>query len=275
MRRFFNFKEELTVKNNIQVFENAEFGKVEVIMLDGKPYFHAAECAKLLGYKDTTNAIKQHCKGVVKHHILTNGGKQRINIIPEGDLYRLIIRSKLPAAVRFEAWVCEIVLPSIRQHGAYITDDVLDQLIENPEAAMKLFAKLKDERARKEALEQYVGKLTPKARYYDIILQCPGAVLATVIAKDYGMSAIKFNKLLHALGVQYRFKTNKTWVLYQEHDNKGYTVSNTYYINGTTHIQMCWTQKGRFWLYEYLKAHGVYPKTEQPTQLQLSEPPIV
>ena len=273
------------MKNNIQVFENAEFGKLEIFMIDGKPYFPATECAKVLGYKNPHKAINDHCPHLTKREVGVQTGVkadgkpayQRVEkaYIPEGDLYRLIIRSKLPAAVRFEKWVMDEVLPTIRQYGAYISDDVLDQLIENPEAAMKLFAKLKDERARKEALEQYVGKLTPKARYYDIILQCPGAVLATVIAKDYGLSAVKFNKLLHALGVQFRYKTNKTWVLYQEHDSKGYTVSNTYYINGTTHIQMCWTQKGRFWLYEYLKSHGVYPKTEQPMQLQLSEPPLV
>ena len=185
----------------------------------------------------------------------------------------LIIRSKLPAAIRFEKWVMDEVLPSIRQHGAYISDDVLDQLIENPEAAARLFTKLKDERAEKEALEEYVEKLTPKARYHDIILSCPGAVLATVIAKDYAMSAAKFNKLLHALGVQYRYKTNPTWYLYQKHEDNGYTNSKTYNINGKSVTHMRWTQKGRFWLYEYLKAHGVYPKAEQPVQLEINEHP--
>ena len=89
------------------------------------------------------------------------------------------------------------------------------------------------------------------------------------------MGCAKFNKLLYALGVQFRYKTNKTWVLYAAHDGKGYTISKTYYIRGTTHIQMCWTQKGRLWLYEYLKAHGVYPKAEQPIQLELSQPLVV
>ena len=261
----------------IQVFENTEFGKIRAIEIDGNPWFVGKDVATTLGYVNPAKALQDHVDedDKLNNKSLLSLGQRGGWIINESGLYSLVLLSKLPTAKKFKRWVTFEVLPSIRQHGAYITDDVLDQLIENPEAAMKLFAKLKDERARKEALEQYVSKLTPKARYYDIILQCPGAVLATVIAKDYGMSAIKFNKLLHALGVQFRYKTNKTWVLYQEHDNKGYTVSNTYYINGTTHIQMCWTQKGRFWLYEYLKAHGVYPKTEQPTQLQLSEPPVV
>ena len=86
------------MQNAIQVFENVEFGSLGVLMIDGKPLFPASDCAKSLGYKDTISAIKRHCKGVVKRHLLTDGGSQTANFIPEGDLYRLIIRSKLPAA---------------------------------------------------------------------------------------------------------------------------------------------------------------------------------
>lgn len=105
--------------NNIKVFSNTEFGELGVMIIDGKEYFPATQCARLLGYKDTINAIKQHCKGVVKHHLPTNGGKQLVNYIPEGDLYRLIVSSKLPAAEKFERWVFEEVLPSIRKTGGY------------------------------------------------------------------------------------------------------------------------------------------------------------
>ena len=74
--------------NEMQVFQNSEFGELGVLEVNGKPYFPAKAAAKILGYKDTTNAIKQHCKGVVKHHLPTNGGVQTMNFIPEGDLYR-------------------------------------------------------------------------------------------------------------------------------------------------------------------------------------------
>ena len=114
------------------------------------------------------------------------------------------------------------MLPSIRKHGAYVTNDMLDSIIDNPESAVKLLARLKGEREQKaalekkpEALEGYVSELKPKSYYYDIILQCPGAVLTTVIAKDYGMTAVRFNKLLHALDIQFKYKTNKTWMLYK------------------------------------------------------------
>ena len=256
------------MQDNMMIFKSNEFGQLGVLMIDEKPYFPATECAAILGYAKPENAISRHCKGSLKRGVPTNGGKQEKTFIPEGDLYRLIFRSKLPAAIRFEKFIMDEVLPSIRKYGVYISDDVLDQLIGNPEAAEWLFNRLKDERAKKEALEKYIDKLTPKAQYCDTVLQCPGAVLATVIAKDYGYSAIKFNKLLHALGVQFRYKSNKTWVLYQEHEDKGYTVSKTYHVNGKSYIQMCWTQRGRLWLYEYLKGHGVYPKAERTVQLE-------
>jgi len=228
------------MQNDIRVFESSEFGKLEVLTVDGKPFFPATECATILGYNQPEHAVKRHCKGCTFHTLLTAGGNQQKKYIPEGDLYRLIIRSKLPAAEKFESWVFDEVLPSIRKHGAYVTDDMLDSLIDNPESAVKLLAKLKGEREKKAALEGQVKILKPKGRYYDIILQCPGAVLASVIAKDYGYTCIAFNKLLHALGVQFRYSTNKTWMLYKEHDNKGYTITRTYYYdNGRAYILMC------------------------------------
>jgi len=251
------------MQNQIQVFEHNEFGKLEIITIGGKPYFPAKECAEKLGYAKSRNAINQHCKGALKQGVLTNGGIQEKTFIPEGDLYRLIIRSKLPAATVFEAWVCDDVLPSIRKHGAYIADNALDQLIENPEAAMKFFETLKAERGEKEKLENHIKQIAPKARYYDIILQCPGAVQVSIIAKDYGYSAVKFNKLLHALGLQY--KIGRTWLLYQNFADKGYTVTKTYDIKGkpTAAILTCFTQRGRFWLYNVLKSNGLLPLTER------------
>lgn len=108
--------------NELKVFSNSEFGELGIMVIDGKEYFPAKHCASILGYKDATNAIKQHCKGVVKHHLPTNGGVQTVNYIPEGDLYRLIVSSKLPAAEKFERWVFDEVLPSIRRNGSYMSN---------------------------------------------------------------------------------------------------------------------------------------------------------
>jgi len=108
--------------NELQVFKNSEFGEIGILTIDGKEYFPATACAKILGYTDPYDAIKRHTKGSVKHRLLTKGGYQEMKFIPEGDLYRLITHSKLPAAEKFERWVFDEVLPAIRRQGAYIPD---------------------------------------------------------------------------------------------------------------------------------------------------------
>ena len=260
------------MQNNIQVFNNPEFGELEILMIDDKPHFPATECAKVLGYKDTTNAIKQHCRWVVKHHLPhpQNPHKAIVkNFIPEGDLYRLIIRSKLPAAERFEIWVFDEVLPTIRKHGAYINEDVLRRMREDRAYSEELLNVLTAERKRNKTLLGRVEQLAPKAIYHDIILQCPDAVQVSIIAKDYGMSAVAFNKLLYRLKIQFRI--GKTWLLYQDYQGNGYTVTNTYTKNGmTTLIHTCWTQRGRFWLYELLKSHGILPEAEKRVSRQMT-----
>ena len=111
--------------NQIQKLHSKEFGSFEILMIDDKPYFPAAECAALLGYVNPHKAINDHCRYLTKREVPhPQSSKKTItrNFIPEGDLYRLIIRSKLPAAERFERWVFDEVLPTIRKHGAYATD---------------------------------------------------------------------------------------------------------------------------------------------------------
>lgn len=107
--------------NELQVFNSPEFGDIRTVEIDGKPYFVGADVAKALGYKDTVNALKQHCRGVVKHHLTDSLGRnQEASFIPEGDIYRLIVRSKLSSAEKFETWVFDEVIPSIRNNGGYI-----------------------------------------------------------------------------------------------------------------------------------------------------------
>ena len=104
--------------HELQVFNNPEFGEIRTVEISGKIYAVGADIARALGYKDTINAVKQHCRGVVKHHLTDNKGrKQEMNVLPEGDMYRLIANSKLPAAEKFERWIFDEVLPSIRKTG--------------------------------------------------------------------------------------------------------------------------------------------------------------
>ncbi len=267
--------------NNLQVFKNTEFGELGVLVIDGKEYFPASECARILGYSNPRDAILRHCKpeGVVKHDgvsLTTNqygiSTEQMVEktYITEGNLYRLIIRSKLPAAERFERWIFDEVLPTIRKHGLYATEKVLDEMLADPDYGIRLFSELKAERQRRKALEmenaqhkQIIGELRPKASYYDLILQNKSLVPISKIAKDYGMSGKAFNKLLHELGVQY--KMGDTWLLYQQYADQGYTQSRTHAIDAEkSRMHTYWTQKGRLFLYDLLKnRRGLLPMIER------------
>lgn len=116
--------------NEMQVFQNSEFGELGVLEIDGKPYFPATACAKKLGYANPQKAIRDHCKGVNEMVTPTKGGTQTMRFIPEGDLYRLITHSKLPAAERFEKWVFDEVLPTVRQTGGYGSQAAMSKLVE-------------------------------------------------------------------------------------------------------------------------------------------------
>lgn len=246
---------------NLQVFQNPKFGDLEILTIEGKEWFPAIKVAKLLGYVNPRDAIKRHTKqkGVANHYVLSNGGKQNKKFIDEGNLYRLITKSKLPQAEQFEEWVFEDVLPSIRKHGLYATDNILDKTLEDPDYIINVLMEYKKEKEDNLILKQEIGELKPKADYVDEILKSTGTVTITQIAADYGLSAQKLNKLLHEAKLQR--KVGKQWVLYTEHMNKGYTKSHTIEIvraDGTpdTQIQTRWTQKGRLKIHEILTDYG-------------------
>lgn len=252
--------------NQVQIFENEQFGKVRIIEEDGKVLFCGTDVAKALGYARPNDAVSRHCRATVKRSSPISGKLQEINFIPEGDVYRLITHSKLPAAQKFESWVFDEVLPSIRRHGLYATDEVLKQMIVSPELVKGMAEQLIAERAKvKEQAttiavqEKSIERMKPKEDYCDKVLSSPNAVPITIIAKDYGFSAQAMNELLYVLGVQY--KRGQTWVLKQEYARAGYTKSYTYLApSGESVVQTRWTQKGRLFIYELLKKErGILP----------------
>lgn len=252
------------MNSQLQIFENEEFGKVRVLEIDGQPWFIGKDVADALGYSNSKKALGDHVDAEDKRIIqrsqivtfeISNRGITAIN---ESGLYSLILSSHLPTAKKFKHWVTSEVLPSIRKHGAYLTDEALKRVLQSPEFTFRLFQELRAEKEKTGALTDYVAELRPKARYHDLILQCKNPVQISIIAKDYGMSAVVFNRLLHNLGIQYRI--GSTWLLYQAYADKGYTKSRTYYTpGGTAVIHTYWTQKGRLFLYEILCAAGVLP----------------
>lgn len=251
----------------LQVFENQEFGAIRTLEENGMPLFCGSDVARALGYIKPQNAVAAHCKGALKRGTPTQSGEQTMLFIPEGDVYRLITHSKLPAAERFEKWVFDEVLPAIRKHGVFATESVLD----DPDVWIAALKELKAERQRRTTLEaqsaqqqRELVEIRPKAAYYDLILQNPNTITVTQIAKDYGMSAVMFNRLLERLGLQYR--QGGAWQLYQKYASRGYTQSRTEQVSEEHAVTYtCWTQAGRRFLYDFLKenANGMLPMIER------------
>lgn len=165
--------------NEIQIFESVDFGQVRTIEIDNKPYFCGKDVATALGYAIPSKAINTHCKGVSKTEVPTNGGKQEMLFIPEGDLYRLITHSKLPQSEKFESWIFDEVLPTIRKHGMYATEELLD----NPDIAIAAFTALKEEREKRKLLEQQVEADKPKVLFADAVDASQTSILVGDLAK--------------------------------------------------------------------------------------------
>ena len=254
----------------LQIYKNAEFGSVRTTTIGGQPYFVGKDVTDILGYQNGSRDINRHVDEEDRQKAMFFDGTQdkETIIINESGLYSLILSSKMPNAKKFKRWVTNEVLPAIRKHGIYATDD----LIANPDLAIAAFTALKEERERNKALtaavavqQQQIAEMKPKATYYDVVLKCKDAVNISVIAKDYGWSGIRMNEYLHDKGIQ--FKQSDTWLLYQKHADKGYTRTNTHVYedsNGFEHtkVHTKWTQKGRLYIYEQLKADGIYPQIE-------------
>lgn len=271
--------------NRLQVFNSSEFGQLQIMVMDGKEYFPATDVAKMLCYINPHQAIIKNCRYLSKRevpHPQSKGKTIEKNFIPEGDVYRLIIgassqsknRQVKEKAEQFERWVFDEVLPDIRKHGMYASESLLDDILKNPDLGIKLFMEYKaaKEEARKLKLsnaqqKQIIGELQPKASYYDAILQNNATVPITKIAKDYGMSGRGMNALLNELKVQY--KMGKTWLLYQQYANQGYTQSRTHLLdNGHSVMNTYWTQKGRLFLYDFLKhERGLLPMIERAGEI--------
>ena len=183
---------------NMEIFKNEEFGSVRIIEEDGKYLFCASDVAKALGYSNVHSALQRHCNGVVKRDTVTSTrGVQTLTYIPEGDVYRLIVHSKLPSAVRFERWVFDEVLPSLRANGIYITDPLVKQFARDPDFAHAVVDALYEQSER-------VNELAPKAYYFDAFVDPGDAVPIRIAAKQLGVSEHWLVRLLVGCRMLYR-----------------------------------------------------------------------
>lgn len=207
---------------DLMIFDNPEFGKIRTIEENGKVLFCAKDVAIALGYKDATNAIKQHCRGVVKRHLTDGLGRDQItNFIPEGDVYRLAAKSELPGADKFESWVFDEVLPSIRKNGGYIINQ--DEL--SPEelmakALMVAQKTLADREARLSALTAENQIMAPKAAYFDELVDRNLLTGLRETAKELNVPPKQFVNFL--LDGKYLYRDKKKKLMpYQRHVDDG------------------------------------------------------
>lgn len=227
---------------DIQVFSNEQFGQVRVIDIDGEGWLVGKDVAIAVGYNRPSEAIRQHCDedDTLKHRIMDGLGRnQETLLINESGLYSLIMSSKLPQAKKFKKWVTSDVLPSIRKHGMYATDE----LINNPDLLIAAATKIKEERQARLEAEKQRDKLIHQNKLYT----------TSEIAKELGLkSATKLNGLLAEKKIQY--KQNKTWLLYSKYADCGY-VSIKQDILDSGHIiyDRKWTGKGRDFILNLFK----------------------
>lgn len=228
--------------NDIQIFSNEQFGQVRVIDIDGEGWLVGKDVAIAVGYNRPSEAIRQHCDedDTLKHRIMDGLGRnQETLLINESGLYSLIMSSKLPQAKKFKKWVTSDVLPSIRKHGMYATDE----LINNPDLLIAAATKIKEERQARLEAEKQRDKLIHQNKLYT----------TSEIAKELGLkSANKLNQLLAEKKIQY--KQNKTWLLYSKYADCGY-VSIKQDILDSGHIiyDRKWTGKGRDFILNLFK----------------------
>lgn len=169
--------------NELQIFNHPDFGQVRSVDENGTILFCGNDVAKALGYAVPRKALFDHCKGVLKRNIPTNGGEQEMSFIPESDLYRLVFSSKLPTAEKFTDWVTSEVLPSIRKHGAYMTPETLQAAILNPDTMIELCRRLKEEQERATALQEENTSMRPKALFADSVAASGSTILVGELAK--------------------------------------------------------------------------------------------
>lgn len=255
----------------LQIFQNNVFGQVRVIEQDGEPWFVAKDVTNILGYQNSSKAISDHVDtdDKLNNETLSSLGQRGGWLINESGLYSLILSSKLPSAKQFKRWVTNEVLPTIRKHGAYMTEDVIKQAILTPDFLIGLAQELKAEQEKNKELtaltayqEQQIAEFKPVKDYVDRILSTKSTMTITQIAADYDLSAVKLNKILHEAGLQR--KVGEQWILYKQHMSKGYTKSETITFTRSdgrldSKVNTKWTQKGHLKIHDILTEKGYQP----------------
>lgn len=248
-------------KENIEIFKNDEFGEIRTLQIDGKPYFVASDVAKALGYKRPNDAVSVHCRYTVKNSIPHPQSKTKmldVNVIPEGDMYRLIAHSELPSAEKFESWIFDEVLPTIRKHGAYMTAEVIERTLADPDYLIQLATALKEERKARQLAEKTIQEQKPLVDFANQVSDTTDLIDMKTMAKLLKDNNINIgrNRLYDFLRIKKTLmKDNQP---YQQYVDAGYFKVNEYiYTNSfgqtKTNRQTFITGKGQLFIAKKVK----------------------
>ena len=235
--------------NHVEIFKNPEFGSIRTLDHDGKVLFCGTDIAAALGYTNPRKAVRDHTRGGTKCSIPTTSGNQTMTFISEGDVYRLIVHSKLPSAERFERWVFDEVLPSIRKHGAYMTKEKLWEVATSPEALLKLCTDLLAEREENAALREENARLAGKAAFYDLFIDLKHSTNLRTTAKELVVPERRFVRFL--LEQRFVYRTASGNVLpYAKPSNDGLFCVKDYYNHGHFGSYTLVTPQGKLYFAE-------------------------
>ena len=246
------------MENKLEIFNSKEFGSVRIIQDGDKYLFCGADVAKALGYANAPDALNRHCRCIVKRdipHPQSPGKVIGMAFVTEGDVYRLITHSKLPSAERFEKWVFDEVLPCIRKHGAYMTDSVLGQVMQNPELVLAMAEKLLRERADNDGMRLELSVTRPKAEYYDAFVHPEDCTNIRATAKELQVPERWFCRFLQKAGFLYRCPAG-TLMPYNNPKNDGLFRVKDYIKNGHKGAYTLITPKGKALLRQLIRDCG-------------------
>ena len=230
--------------NDLQIFKNEEFGQVRTMLINNEPYFVGKDVAEILGYSNSSKAVSTHVDDedkimeMIAHSQNGNMVKTQTALINESGLYSLILSSKLPAAKKFKRWVTSEVLPQIRKHGAYMTDDTLEKALTSPDFLIKLATELKEEKEQRQALEEEKKLNAPKVVFADAVSTSKTSILVGELSKILKQNGINIGQnrlfswlrendyLIKRKGTDWNMPTQKSM------DMKLFEIKESTHLNG-------------------------------------------
>lgn len=232
--------------NKLVTFENAAFGKIRTLTIDGEPWFVAADVCKALGLGNpsmTVERLDADEKGISS--IDTLGGKQRMAIINEPGLYSVILCSRKPEAKAFKRWITHEVIPAIRKYGGYMTKSLLEQVLENPNLIYEFARRMLAEQQKNERLKQELDRAKPKADYYDVFIHPESCTNIRATAKELKVPEKMFTAFLIRKRYLYRAPSGGLMPYAKAADDGLFFVKDYIAVNGHQGVYTLVTPKGK------------------------------